>query len=189
MRVKGVADGPRDAAMMPALLSNMAGKTVEVDFKPWKDIRVGGYPRKVKWALRVALADSFHAVVLWADADAEGPERLRTLRDAVRADPTSTVVPTVVGVPDPHAEAWLLDDPVAVRAVLQLQPEHPVPRAGPGSKALLNKLSEQSQRGLNGIPLMAALAETVKAERMLQPDATGFSAFEKSFQAATRRQT
>jgi len=66
------------------------------------------------------------AVVDW-DKDRKG-RRLAALREGREQERYRTVdVPVALGQADPHVEAWLLDDPVAVRRALQLPADHQMP--------------------------------------------------------------
>ena len=131
IRVLVVGDGPRDEAMVPAIVATVLGRPVEAQFEPWARLhdRSGkGYGRKLRYAIAVA-RDRRRALVATLDVDAsprrERMAELQQARDDARSRPDP--VPTALGAANPHGEAWLLDDAVAVRSVLGLAADVPVP--------------------------------------------------------------
>jgi hypothetical protein len=87
--------------------------------------------------------------------------------------------PTALGEAVPHGEAWLLDDPAAIRAALDLGDEVDIPhvRRTRDPKAVVNGLIEQSRhRRENVLDVFADIARLVDHRRCSFPDDTGFTA-------------
>ncbi|MCW8141553.1 MAG: hypothetical protein KIT58_21835, partial [Planctomycetota bacterium] len=181
-----VSDGPRDAAMLPPLVSTILGAEVQaVASRAWSSVvlrRGGGYDRKLRFVLREALDQGARGVVATVDRD-RAPRRSRLAdlvagRDAERQDPRSPVaqLPTALGEADPHAEAWLLDDPKAVRAALGLDGRAEVPNVRRSSpKDALDALFAGSDE--RPLDLLAAVAREVDPGRCAHARETGLEAF------------
>ena len=126
-----VGDGPRDKAILPPLVTRLLDEPVGGEFRHWAGLHQGGkgYRRKLLYAMGQTRLLRKKGLVAVVDRDKSGRgERfgeLRLARDSVRADPLN--VPTAIGEANPHAEAWLLDDPLAVRKGLDLPPSTPIP--------------------------------------------------------------
>jgi hypothetical protein len=122
-----VVDGPRDAATLPKMVSKILQTEFKTTAKHWADIRLhgrSGYVRKVRFATRQARdlsADGLVAVV-HSDKDPKRIGELRKGRDEERI--ATPPFPTALGQAVPQGEAWLLDDPKAIREALNLVP-HP----------------------------------------------------------------
>lgn len=183
-----VADGPRDAAVVPHLVEGVLGAAVTAEFRAWKSLRLNGrggakgYARKLAFAARVARDAELRGLVATVDTDtAEKGRRLRELKDAVTADRLrSPALPTALGEATPHLEAWLLDDAVAVRRVLQLDEEiaFPTVRRVKSPKEALNDLMASSSRGEDELMvILGQMASAVDASRCAHMGETGFKAF------------
>ena len=122
IRLLFVGDGERDAAMNPPLVEVLTGAEVEATTRPWARLNVRGYDRKLRFAIRQARDEGLQGVVATIDRDkSSGHDRLRELKAGRTRDrETAPPLPAALGAANPHAEAWLLDDPVAVRTVLGL---------------------------------------------------------------------
>jgi hypothetical protein len=153
IRLLFVGDGDRDAATNPHLVERLISKPVTPAAIPWPRLnRAGrGYDRKLLFALRHARDAGLAGVVATIDQDkSPGRERLRSMEAARARDrETAAPLPTALGCADPHAEAWLLDDPVAVRAALRLDTRALIPnvrktKSPKGEIALLHARSTRS---------------------------------------------
>ncbi len=191
IRVLFVGDGPRDAACLPPLVIVAVKMTIESHFRAWRDFRVGGYERKVLFAIRVARDEKLAGLVAVVDSDKERPrDRLRKLRagrekDRVRSAP----LPTALGEARPHVEAWLLDDVAALREVLQLPAETKVPtiRQVQGNpKAAIEKLvstvmtlnaAEDAANETSFLTALEVIAERLDQARCTHAKETGFEEF------------
>ena len=183
IRLLFVGDGERGAAMNPPLVQVLTGADVEATTKAWARLNVGkGYERKLRFAIRQARDEGLQGVVATVDQDkSPGRERLRELEAARTSDrETAPPLPTALGFANPHAEAWLLDDPVAVRAVLELDTHMEVPsvRRAKSPKDTLATLHGQSRRANVSIrQILAEIAERLDPLRCAHKNETGFAAF------------
>jgi len=184
IRLLFVGDGERDAAMNPPLVKALTGSDVEPTARAWARLNLGGrgYERKLRFAIRQARDEGLHGVVATVDQDrSPGHDRLQALKDGRSQDrETSPPLPTALGCATPHAEAWLLDDHVAVRSVLELDAETPVPtvRKAKSPKDTLTGLHTDSPRA--DVPIreiLAEIAERLDPARCAHKDETGFAAF------------
>ncbi len=120
--------------------------------------------------------------VATVDAD-KAPQRerlreLQTARDDDRAKAPS--FPTALGEADPHAEAWLLDDPDAVRQVMRLGPDVAVPtvRQSRHPKQTLEDLRVQGEHGFDHVlKILAVIVREVRPARCQHATETGIKAF------------
>jgi hypothetical protein len=184
IRLLFVGDGERDAATNPPIVKTIVRSEIRDSHQAWKDIRLGrgGYGRKLRFATRAARDAGVDGLVATVDQDrsARG-ERLRELAAARREDrETAAPLPTALGCAIPHAEAWLLDDVVAVRTVLRLDHATVVPnlRDMKYPKDELTALHAGSPRAEEPILiLLAEIAQAVLATRCQHANETGFAAF------------
>ncbi|MFO0839808.1 MAG: hypothetical protein U1D55_14955 [Phycisphaerae bacterium] len=188
IRVRFVGEGPRDEAIVPPLVSGWLGKpTWQPSFVTWSKLVVRksgrtrtlrGLARKLEYAVSQALTDRQHALVATIDRDRAPPsERLSQMRSGITAP---SRLPAALGEADPHAEAWLLDDPRAVRDGLDLPADTPlnnVRKCVP--KAELNALCEPvaRERGCTHLQLLKEIARRVQINRCNHPSETGLQAF------------
>lgn len=178
-----VGDGERDAAVNPPLVRQITGSDVNATTRAWARLNAGkGYGRRLQFAIRQARDEGLQGVVATIDHDkSRGQERLRDLRDGRSKDRhTSAPLPTALGCANPHSEAWLLDDAVAVRASLSLDAKTPIPsvRTTGNPKGLLAALHSQSPRA--DVPIreiLIAIATAIDPRRCQHQDKTGFAAF------------
>ncbi len=184
IRLLFVGDGDRDAATNPHLVATLIGAEVEPDAIPWPRLNEAGrgYDRKLLFAIREARQKGLAGVVATIDKDrSPGQDRLRSMQAARAKDrETAAPLPTALGCADPHAEAWLLDDPVAVRTVLGLANSAAVPnvRKVASPKNEITGLHTTSPRA--GEPIMTILtdlAKTLDSTRCQHAGETGFASF------------
>ncbi len=183
IRLLFVGDGQRDAALGPALVGNLLRAEVQGGFRAWARVNAAGkgYDRKLLFALRQARDDGYAGVVATIDRDSSrGSERLRSLKRGLERDRfRQAPLPTALGCADPHAEAWLLDDPVAVREALGLPGSHAIPSVARESdpKRALQALHDASGSGASPSAVCAAIAARLVLARCAQRRATGLASF------------
>ena len=196
IRLLFVGDGKRDAAAVPRLVGGILGVEITGENLSWKEIRLQpksapralrGYARKLMYAIRAARSRRLDGVVATVDTDTAKPRsRLAKLQEGRDLDREKAPrLPTALGEANPHGEAWLLDDPVAVRKALELPGDVRIPTVGgtDDPKKALNKLMDQSPREIgsgNRIQeLLGAIAANVIPNRCAHAQKTGFDAFTK----------
>lgn len=186
IRLLFVGDGERDAATNPHLVKIIVGSDIDASHRAWKELRLagGGNDRKLKFAIRQARDAGLDGVVAVVDQDKSGPgDRLRSLVAGRTADrEMAAPLPTALGCANPHAEVWLLDDAVAVRTVLRLEPSADIPnvRKMTYPKDALEKLHAESPRAVDSIrDILAELGQALVASRCQHAKETGFEAFAK----------
>jgi len=89
-------------------------------------------------------------------------------------------LPTALGEAVPHGEAWLLDDPVAVRRTLRLSAEVKIPtvRETKNPKGVLQGLLAKSLRATERpIVIWGEIARELDTERCSHAKTTGFQGF------------
>jgi hypothetical protein len=192
MKLLFVGDGSRDIAVLPALVENLldvSDGSVRTDsvFKQWRDIELfeggTGYRRRMQFAIAQARAERIQGLVCAVDCDKAHPrERLKELNNARDADRTkNTSLPTAIGEARPHGEAWLVDDPDAVREGLSLDSNVHVPsyKKIKDPKAELNKLLDAggATDGAARCAKMILIAEKLDPDRCKNGKATGFNEF------------
>ncbi len=197
-----VGDGPRDAAVLPKLLSALLHAQFEHESRAWARLNhdggtngdgrtARGYGRKLLFALRSARANGQDGVVAVVDADrSRNHERLTELKAGRETDRASRApIPTALGEAIPHNEAWLLDDPVAVRDALRLSRDAVVPSlAAVGSpKEALHELylqcPRQNEREIDVLPEIAAALDLNRCNARQR---TGLQAFADEISAEIR---
>lgn len=184
IRLLFVGDGERDAAINPHLVTVITGAKVDPTTRPWARLNEAGrgYDRKLLFAIAQARQDGLDGVVATVDRDTSpARDRLRDLeagraRDSEKHAP----LPTALGVADPHAEAWLLDDPVAVRTTLRLPGNLQIPtvRQVDSPKSEIGRLHRTSPRSDEPIrAMLIEIAQTLSIDRCRHGRETGFSHF------------
>jgi hypothetical protein len=186
-----VGDGPRDGVTVPPLIETVLGIRVQALFRAWSDIRTGGYERKLKFAVRTAIDAGVSALVATVDTDKDRQrDKLHRLRNARTADPhCGSLVEVALGEATPHAEAWLLDDEVAVRAGLNLPSriKIPTPRQVESPKEALEDLRRDSDRSHDPIlEVLIDIARQVQPSRCMRAKETGFHALQEELRSAFR---
>lgn len=184
IRLLFVGDGERDAATNPSLVGTIIGVDVEPATAAWPRLNDAGrgYDRKLLFAIRSAREEGLAGVVATIDQDkTRGRDRLRQMIAARTHDrETAAPLPTAVGCAKPHAEAWLLDDPVAVRTVLALAANEPVPNvrrvASPKNELTgLHSMSPRAAEPIRGI--LVEIAQALDITRCQHAHETGFHDF------------
>jgi hypothetical protein len=182
-----VGDGERDHATVPHLIGTLLQKSIQLETRPWARLSAPrgptrGYARKLAFARLVAEDHGCAGLVAVIDRDKDRDgERLKDLRAGRYAQRrTAPPFPTALGQAIPHGEAWLLDDPIAVRQALQLAPACPVPnvRECRYPKSDLEQLWTQSPLGGRGaLEAWELIAKLVQRSRCAHRKETGFEKF------------
>ncbi len=189
MHLLFVGDGERDAATVPLLVERVISTRFESTCRRWARLhgKGKGYSRKTLFALREARdlpADGFVAT-LDTDREEKG-RRLRQMQGARDADRENhSPMPTALGEATPHGEAWLLDDPVAVRIALNLAKDAPIPtvRKPADPKGMLHALLGQSPRKADRpLDVWANIARNIDQSRCTHAESTGFRSFVEEVQ-------
>ena len=173
--------GPVDGATVPHLIWNILGTEIEATPHLWARLnsRGSGYPRKLMFAVRQAKDAGVNGLVAVVDRD-KMPDRTRlaSMREARDKDrQTTPPFPTVLGEADPHGEAWLLDDEVAVRQGLRLSRNYQIPsvRTVASPKEALSRLIRQSERqDVEVMEVLKDVARGVVPTRCNHANETGF---------------
>jgi|WetSurMetagenome_2_1015567.scaffolds.fasta_scaffold286305_1 hypothetical protein len=186
IRLLFVGDGERDAATNPHLVGRLVSSPIEPRAIPWPRLNQAGrgYDRKLLFALHQAREEGLDGVVATIDQDkSPGRDRLRSMESArVRHRETAAPLPTALGCADPHAEAWLLDDPVAVRMALRLDTHAPIPtvRKTKNPKGEIDALHAGSARSSESIrTVLVDIARSLDPARCQHARETGFEHFTK----------
>lgn len=186
-----VGDGPRDKATVQLLAERILGIRIDATFKAWSAFRAGPCERRLKLAARAALDAGVPRLIATVDTDKDSfGEKLRRLRQTRTQDPTcSSLVQIALGEAVPHAEAWLLDDQVAVRDALRLPSgtEIPSTKNEKDPKQALEGLRRIGDRG--GEPILEVLADIARRldpARCTRAQHTGFHSFHEELETAFR---
>ncbi len=183
MRLYFIGEGKRDWVVMPRLVEGILEQQVQASGKvehDWPRLHGKSYPEKLLFAVREAESRAMPGVVATRDGDKWPKKRLKSLRDAREFVANRSPLPLAVGCPIPHAEAWLLDDPVAVRSVLSLPTNATIPtvRQSPYPKRSLDELINLSpRRDEDSMKLLSDISANVTSARCVHWKETGFKAF------------
>ncbi len=193
VRLRIVGDGERDAATLPPLLRTLLPHKFQDESTPWpvrlhagqrkvRGYALKGYGRKLYYVLRSARSAGVDGVAACVDADKDrNRERLKQMIEAREADRSELPsLPTALGEARPHNEAWLLDDPAAVRKGLCLPKDTEVPAVSRVAypKAELERLHNASPRAdERPLDVWRDIATHVQIERSNHREDTGFQAF------------
>ena len=183
MRLLFVGDGARDAATVPRLVERFLGVPVHEETRPWARLHRGrGYRAKLRFALKQAQVSQSDGLVATVDADKDRQDRrLRELKAAGDEHRSaSPAFPTTLGRAIPHGEAWLLDDPSAVKNVLGLlsSTEIPTVTTRGDCKSILEGLWRGSDRTKESPTIIwAEIARQVDPQRSNHRHETGFEDF------------
>jgi hypothetical protein len=178
-----VGDGERDAVTVPRIVERILSVAIREESRQWARLHSAGrgYGRKLQFAVRQARDSAQQGVVATVDADRSGLRRLRELQVARERDRAkSPAFPTVLGCAVPHGEAWLLDDPVAVRRELTLPPEADVPAASKVTspkKTLEDLLAQSPRRDEKPRTAWCDIASALEPNRCAHAADTGFRDF------------
>lgn len=187
-----VGDGELDRVVVPHLVERIIGRRHEVRFVAWKEIRGNkpshGYGRKLRYAILDAKEQGEQGVVATLDRDRAEPRaklhELQSARNGLREQ--GHHIPVALGEANPHLEAWLIDEPTAVRAALQLEKSATVPnwRKSKYPKDELGLLLSQSTRSHERpSEVWPDIARAVVTDQMLHPQETGWQDFEADIRA------
>lgn len=184
MKVLIVADGPRDEASLPPLLNVILNRTVECEFESWARIHHRGcgrgYDKKLRFSVGQARSRGLDGLVAVVDRDKDkAGHRANELRSTRHADrQQGKCFPTALGVAEPHVDAWLLDDPAAVREGLGLELNTEVisVHRTKDPKAELDRLVRDSEL-VDLLEALGAIAAKVQPIRCNHAKATGFEWF------------
>jgi hypothetical protein len=174
-----IGDGARDSAVLPHLIAAVLGSPIQPTTRQWSRLnKPSGYDKKLLYHIREACDLELNGVVAVVDADRDrAGNRMRALR-AGRENHRAqhAPVPTALGCADPHGEAWLLDDPVAVRTGLKLPATTPVPtvRNAIPKDALEALHRESPERERERTDVWGSIAAAVVMERCDHSRETGF---------------
>jgi len=184
IRLLFVGDGERDAVTNPPLVASIIGTAVAPTTIPWPRLNQAGtgYSRKLLFAILKARDDGLQGVVATVDQDrSHGRQRLRELEAARTRDrEANPPLPTALGAAEPHAEAWLLDDPVAIRTVLGLNTDARIQtvREVRSPKDEIHRLYRDSPRAEEPIrAILVEIAESLVPDRCQHSRETGFRHF------------
>lgn len=183
-RLLFVGDGARDEAILPPLVSTILNACLTPEFDAWARLNSAGrgYDRKLRYQILRARDRDCVGVVAVVDQDKDRQGRrlrsLRQSRDEFKMQ--HRYVPTAVGEAIPHGEAWLIDDPKAVRSGMGLATDTEVPawRERDDCKSLLETLHAGCpRRNDSARQIWANIAAEIDPARFLHPGETGFEAF------------
>jgi hypothetical protein len=173
------------------LVKRILNTGVEVVFREWKKIpltRGGGYKRRLQFVLLQARDQEFDGVVATVDSDRDKPKRrLGTLQSAREQDRQSirvSPIPAALGEAVPHLEAWLLDDPKAIRTVLKIAGNKEIANVFQSSpKSTLNDLIGESNRTEELLTILTEIATAIDVSRCSHACDTGLEAFVQDIQS------
>jgi hypothetical protein len=182
VRIQFVADGPRDEVVLPLLVARILGATVESSFTGWPRLSGRGYKHKLVFAHMQAIDAGVDGLVAVVDRDRDSAgARMTALRQGREQERARTPeAPIALGQAEPHLEAWLLDDEVAVRRGLRLAAKHPIPNVAKCSnpKEEIETLREAAHEENDSVlAALSRIAAEVEPARCAHAKRTGFKAF------------
>ncbi|MCC7291945.1 MAG: hypothetical protein IT449_07790 [Phycisphaerales bacterium] len=199
IRIQILGEGSRDEAAAPPLVENLLGRRISAAFTAWSSPSIQRFHqkglsklgRRLLYVLARASADGVQGVVAIIDGDQLEGERLAALKAGRRRHREKyPPIPTALGCAIPHFEAWLIDDPVAVREVLRLPADCEVssPTRTSSPKLVLHALFTGSPRASEDLELavLPEIARRFQLERCNQRNHTGLADFAKDLRAAFR---
>lgn len=182
-----IGDGERDAVTIPRLAEKVLGCPIREEFRRWARFHKSRENRlRSRLHFAFVQAKDANAVGIMAVVDTDkDPQRVRLRelkkeREAERA--INPPFPMALGEAVPHGEAWLLDDPVAVRRALALAVEHLIPtvRQTKQPKDALEELWRNSNRANEPAgKVWEDIAGQVDPPRYCHAKETGFHQFEE----------
>jgi hypothetical protein len=180
-----IGDGERDEVTIPRLAEKVLGCPIRGKFHRWVRFhkpRENRARSRLQFAYLQAQDAKAVGIIAVVDTDKD-PQRVR-LRDLRKERDVERAVgppfPTALGEAVPHGEAWLLDDPVAVRRALALAAEHHIPtiRQAKRPKDVLEELLRKSERAdVSPGEVWADIAGLVDLPRCCHARETGFHQF------------
>ncbi len=182
IKVHFVGEGSRDEQSMPALVASITQMPFQSTFGEWTEYRVHTHHKKLLLALHNARESNADGLIASTDQDAAGPAKLRELQEARAADrEVNPPLPTALAVPNPHFEAWLLDDKVAVQEVYGIPTER-IPNVDEvdNPKAKLSALFRSSELAATGpteVETLKSISSRLDPTRCQHRQSTGLRAF------------
>ena len=182
IKVHFVGEGSRDEQSIPALVESLTPTRFQATFSKWTRYRVHSHRKKLLFALHLAREANANGLIASTDQDTAGPAKLRELQEARAADrEVNPPLPAALAVPNPHLEAWLLDDKVAVQEVYGIPTER-VPNVDEvdNPKAELSALfrsSELANAGHTEIETLKSISSRLEPTRCQHTQSTGLRAF------------
>ncbi len=191
INVHFVGEGPRDEQSMPALVASITKTPFQPTSSEWTKYRVHSFRKKLVLALHLAREANADGLIASTDQDTAGSAKTRELREARAADrEVNPPLPTALAVPNPHFEAWLLDDKVAVQEVYGVPTEH-VPNVDEvdDPKAELSALfrsCELATAGHTEFESLESISRKLNPTRCQHRQSTGLRAFLRDLKAEFR---
>ncbi len=187
IKVHFVGEGPRDEQSMPALVASITQTPFHSTCSKWTDYRVHKHHKKLLLALHLARESNADGLIASTDQDNVGPAKLNELKEARDEDrQENPPIPTALAVPNPHFEAWLLDDKVAVHNVYEI-PTESIPNVNrvDNPKAELYALYRSSglaDAGRKEFDLLESISSQLNPTRCQHRQSTGLRAFLRDLQ-------
>jgi hypothetical protein len=180
-----IGDGPRDHVTVPRLVGRMLGVTFRTREVQWARLRQvsgrSGYRRQLLFAIAQALDAGAAALLAVVDRDKDDKRtklaELTTARDEARGNANLAILPVALGEAVPHGDAFLLDDPVAVRRGLRMGGDTSIPnvRHAKSPKDEIDRLRRESERAHDSIlEVLEEIAGLIEPNRYAHPRETGF---------------
>ena len=182
INVHFVGEGSRDEQSMPALVGSLTPTRFQATFSKWTKYRVHSHRKKLLLALHLAREAHADGLIASTDHDTVGAAKLGELQQARTEDREAyPPLPTALAVPDPHFEAWLLDDKVAVQKVYGIPTER-IPNVDEvdNPKAELFALfrsSKPAEAGQTEFETLESLSSQLNPARCQHMQSTGLRAF------------
>jgi hypothetical protein len=178
-----VGEGERDRAAVPCLVEGLLGVSLECQFERWPRLHGAGrgYAKKLQFAVLQVANRGLQGLVGTVDSDdrhvARHLPKLQQARMTARA--TGNITPTALGEAIPHLEAWLLDDPVAVRQTLGFEASLEIksPTKVESPKDELTGLCSRCSTRQPMTHHLATIAQQISMTRCIHAEQTGFKQF------------
>lgn len=169
---------------MPALVAAITQTPFHATCSKWTSYRLHrpGFRNKLLLALDFARESNADGLIAFTDQDTAGETKLRELQKGRATDrELNPPLPTALAVPNPHFEAWLLDDKVAVQEVYGVPTER-VPNVDEvdNPKAELSALfrsSELAAAGHREFETLESISSKLNPTRCQHRRSTGLRAF------------
>ena len=188
MNLLVVGDGELDARTLPSLIRMILGRELRATTRNWRELHLlggNGYAKKLQYLAKECNHAGLDGVVAVVDRDKDA--KSRRIQDLRRGREESLSRPPIaIGQADPHGEAWLLDDPVAVARTLRLDSSTPVPSVSKSKspKDELNALHAISPRATERRgEVLGEIAAAVQLKRCTHAKSSGLAAFADDLRA------
>jgi hypothetical protein len=178
-----VGEGERDNAVVAPLTQRLLSTPIEHQFVRWPHLFGAGkgYAKKLRFAMLQVRRHGLQGLVGVVDSDSRHSGRHLPKLMKARTDARSTgdSTPVALGEAIPHLEAWLLDDPVAVRTALGFTSDVEIksPTKINSPKEELQMLCSSCPMGQTAIEILAQVASLLSMERCNHAQQTGFEKF------------